>query len=189
MSRTSNNGNAGRHDESSDERDSQPKQPPPPPEMERKLKFYPYQWITIPLMILLPLLAMTGILDNYTDQITSGNDTLQVQISYPARTMYRTRGTIIIDVRNLSDNTLTGLTVSVDRSFLTAFGDVQFTPDDLDITDTAYILSLDNLPSGATQRITVHYEPDHYWQHSGTLTADAAEAAPVQVNLTTFVLP
>jgi hypothetical protein len=164
-------------------------QPPQPPDFRRELHFYPYQLIGIPLLVLIPILALLGVLSHMEKTVNAANADFDVQLQYPTRCFYRMNNTIELTIRNTSSQAMPTITVSLDKSYMHAFDAIQFTPDSVMLTDTAYVVDLQDVGPGEARSISIDYEPSRYWQHQGNLMVSASEAEPIIVPLETFVFP
>jgi hypothetical protein len=164
-------------------------QPPQPPSVDRKLQLYPYQYIGIPLLILIPILALFGVFNETYSTATGSSADFELQVKYPVRGLYNMPHTIEVTIRNKSEQVVPSLSLSFDKNYMDAFKQIVFLPDDLTITDQGYTVNLTNVQSGEMRVVTVSVEPDRYWQHWGSVTviADGAESAKVQ--LESFIFP
>jgi hypothetical protein len=66
----------------------QVQQPPQPPEIEKNLAFYPEQWIGIPFLMLLPILALLGVFGEGYNEASASSDALAITVEYPTRNRY-----------------------------------------------------------------------------------------------------
>jgi hypothetical protein len=164
-------------------------QPPQPPAVGRRLHLYHYQIIGLPILIMIPILALVGVLSQQDATITAASADFDVTIEYPTRCFYRMSSTIELSIRNTSAESMSAIKVSLERSYMRAFDSIQFIPDSVTLTEGAYIIELNNVSPGETRRISIAYEPKRYWQHQGNLNISADGAAPVEIPLQTFVFP
>src|SRR5690554_5420584 len=96
-------------------------QPPQPPQMERKIQLYPYQWIGVPLLFLLPVLALVGAFGGRSSTVSAANEAVQLQVEYPARTRYRMIEPLIIGTTNLTGQGSITMTVTISRAYIEQF--------------------------------------------------------------------
>jgi hypothetical protein len=165
-----------------------PPQPPQAPEIETRLRQYPYQWVGIPIIMLIALLGLLGVFGNTTATAEQEGNTLGLTVEYPERMRFRTDNRIVVEVANLGDQALDQVTVHFDEAYIGSFARVTFTPDVQAITDDAYIVALSDLGPGETQTVEVELEGEEYWRRTGEVRASAGEDS-VAVSLSTFVFP
>jgi hypothetical protein len=163
-------------------------QPPEPPEVKRAINLYPYQWIGIPLMLLIPILAVFGVFGDRYNRVTQTGNGLEIEINYGTHLRYKTLNPLEISVRNMGGETLERLVVSIDRDYIENFTNVQFKPDVARLNDKFYEVEFENMPAGDTRVVTVELQGERPGQHSGTITASTGGGA-VQTSIETFVFP
>jgi hypothetical protein len=171
----------------SEQREQVP-QPPQPPKFERKLKFYPYQLIGIPLLFLIPILALLGLFGETSTSIQSADSGIEINVHYPNRIHFQGLDGTEIAIRNTTENVIPLVTVSVEKAFLDAYSDVTFTPDVDRITEEVYMIDLTDIPSGETRYITIDSRGKIAGSHRGFVTASADDIGP-SVTLETFIFP
>jgi hypothetical protein len=164
-------------------------QPPQPPVVGRRLHLYPYQIIGLPILIMIPILALLGVLSQQNATVKEASADFDVTLEYPIRCFYRMSSTMELSIRNTSTALIPAIRVSLERSYMRAFDSIQFIPDSVTLTEGAYIIELNNVSPGETRRISIDYQPKRYWQHQGNLNISADGAAPVEIPLQTFVFP
>lgn len=172
----------------------QVKKPPQPPQAlpsPATPLLSPLQWVGLPLLILLPVLAIVGVLGTSLDQVSAANGAVRLQVQYPARARKGTQVDARIRVLNAGSAPLGGVTVAIDRAYLDGFGMVKITPSDLVITDAGYEVSVGDLPAGASRHVLLQLEPGRsYGRRTGTVSVYAdGVAQPVTVPLATFTFP
>lgn len=164
-------------------------EPPKAPDIPRQWKFHNYQYIAIPLMLLIPLLALLGVLGETSTTVEAENEGLIVRVHYPDRAHYEAYNHIEVTIRNESGADVSGVVVDFDRSLLDHFSQLSINPSLSEITETAYRVELDDIETGGERVITLDYQPDMNGSHDSwvRLTADGIE--PVQANISMFVFP
>jgi hypothetical protein len=163
--------------------------PPDPPEMQRKFKLYPYQYLAIPVLFLIPLLALLGIFGSTTERVHASSEDLDLNVEYTTRDRYRVRNKLNVEVQNNTGESIDTLNIHFGRSYIDRFVDIAFTPDVEDITDTAYIVALEDVQPGEIRIITINLVAEGYGPFSGTVRAVAEGIVPVEVNLATILYP
>ncbi|MBI1296719.1 hypothetical protein GC175_17320 [bacterium] len=70
------------------EEDAQPPQPPP---IKKRFQFTKAQLIGVPLILLIPILALIGVFDAHLERTTAVAGDLQVTVEYPTSVRYKFR--------------------------------------------------------------------------------------------------
>jgi hypothetical protein len=159
--------------------------PPEAPDIERRFKLHAYQVIGLPLLVLIPVLALAGVFGETrasTDQVTGS---LHVQVDYPKRLRYSTASRLTVLVTNRSTFPLDSLAVSFDPAYLSGFSDLTFTPE----ADRAFSCDLLDLSPGEERRVIVEYRGRAYWRRPGRIVVKGAGADSAALDISTFVYP
>jgi hypothetical protein len=162
---------------------------PQPPPFERKLQIAPLQRIGIPLLALLPLLALFGVFGEGMTSKQASNEEVAIQVDYVSRYRYRMQDTMTVAVTNLSKQPEATLIVTFDRDYLEHFSDISFVPDIKQVTDVAYEVELAGMKSGETRLVNVEMKGEHYWTQDGTVSASLSGGQPVSVAVSTTIFP
>lgn len=164
-------------------------EPPQPPSIERKFKLYLTQMIGIPLLILVPVLALLGMFGETEDKVTISNPQLEMQVDYPTRFRYKMIDSVTVSLSNSSAEPISTVEIGFDRSYVEGFSTVTFTPAAHQITDTAYVVEVADLQPGETRIISVEIQAEKYGRHQGAITATAENAEALRVVIKTFTFP
>lgn len=164
-------------------------EPPEAPDIPRQWKFHSYQYIAIPLLLLIPLLAVLGVLGETSTVVEASGDGVTMRVEYPDRAHYEAYNHISVTVRNASGADLTGVVVEFDRGLLDHFSQLSINPSLEEITETAYRVELDEIEAGGERVITLDYQPDMNGTHNSWVRLTADGIAPVQADISMFVFP
>lgn len=164
-------------------------QPPQPPEIRRRLAFHRTQLIGVPLLAIIPILALFGVFGTTTGEMSTESAELQLHISYPTRFRYKTINSLTVEVRNRSGQALPAVTVNFDKSYLSRFSGVTFTPSVKTVTGEVYTLELTDVQPGETRTVDVEIQAEEYGGHSGFISATAGDAEAARATVNTFVFP
>ncbi len=167
---------------------SQSPGPPEAPELPRRLKFWPLQLIGVPIILLIPLLALAGIFDLHIADVQATGE-LALSVIYPTRSRYDTFNEMIIAVTNTTQSPLTEVVVQLERAYLDHFAQISANPDISNISEAFYEITLGELAPGATQVITLDFQAHEQGTHEGRASVVSAETDPIEVSLNTLVLP
>lgn len=163
------------------------RKPPEPPRIERRLTFHPVQAIGVPLIVLIPVLALLGLLGEATARTTVQAGGVEVTVEYPSRMRYKTVGIIEVDVRNSTGMAIENALLTIDRRYLEGFSNITFTPTATAVTHEAFVVALGTVQPGQSQAVTVEVRAERYWLHEGALVV--AGPAGSRAELSTLVLP
>jgi hypothetical protein len=164
-------------------------QPPQPPQITRQIRVAPLQKVGVPLLLLVPLLAILGLFDESLTTVSASNSHLSIQVEHVTRTRNGQHNPISIRITNLSSQSPVTATVYIDRAYLDHFSDRQFTPQATRLTDTVYEVVLPDLQARETRAIAVESQVEDPGWHTGIISATVSGGEPVQVTVRTFIFP
>ena len=164
-------------------------EPPQPPQIERKLKLYPTQLIGIPLLILVPVLALLGMFGKTHHEVAASSSQLEIRVEYPTRFRYKMIDAVTVSLTNLSPQPINTLAISFDRSYVEGFSTVTFTPATEQITETVYLVELTDLQPGETRVVSVAIQAERYGLHEGAITVIPESEEELRVLIETFTFP
>lgn len=164
-------------------------QPPDPPSVERHLHFHPVQAIGVPLILLIPVLALFGVFGEGITSARASQGPIEASIEYPSKMRYKTIDVVDLVITNTSQQTVAGTTVTVDRAYLDGFTSVSFTPDVKTITGEEYVVEVGEIPAGESRVVSIDIQAERYGGYDGDLSI-ATDGAPLLVfELSTFNYP
>src|ERR1051326_6345693 len=102
--------------------------PVAPPQTRRRIAFTGKQRIGIPILTLIPLLALFGVFGERSATVEGRPASLAISVRYPVRFRYRQPEPLEIAVRNVSPRVIDTILVWLDTAYLTRFADVRITP-------------------------------------------------------------
>jgi hypothetical protein len=164
-------------------------QPPQPPEFTPKFKLYPYQYIGMPIILLIPILALLGVFGEKVAETEAASGDLQVRVEYPLRTHYRLQHEIEVAITNLSEQVLPALTIQFDTNLMRAFTDITFAEEPERITGDGYEVRIEDVAPGETRLVSVDVRAERYWAHDGAISVSGEGVDPVSIPLSVFVFP
>lgn len=163
-------------------------QPPQPPDFERRFQLFTYQKVAIPLLLLIPLLALFGVFGETSATAASHTESLTLEIGYPDRMHSGMGNEVQIQVINTGTQDLATVEVAVPQSYLASFDHLQFTPDVTQITNEAAVIVLHDLTAGSSQFILIRFDGHWVGSHEGEVVV-RSESAEVRAKIRTFVFP
>jgi hypothetical protein len=167
----------------------EPSQPPQPPSVTRKFQFHLIQLIGMPLIILVPVLAMLGVFGETLDSVMVSNPQLEMHVEYPARFRYKMIDSVRVSLLNISTRLIPTVRVEFDQAYVEEFSTVTFTPSVKHITDSVYMVEITDLEPGETRVISVTIQAEKNGRHEGTITATPENSAGLQVSIVTVTFP
>lgn len=162
---------------------------PKPPRLGRQVRLYRYQVIGLPILALLPVLALFGVFGLASERTGEEAGQFEVSLRYDTRTRLGKDATIDVEIRNGSNATVAAPVVAITRNYLEGFSDLAFTPDDVKIDASHYLIELEPIPPGASAVVTVEMTPLRYWSRQGELTVTGLGEEEFRFGLRTLVYP
>jgi len=160
------------------------RQPAEPPHPARRVTLTRKQWLGLPLIILVPVLALFGVFGEHRSEIQLRGRALSVIVRYPDRFRYRQLQRLDIALRNTSTRTIDTLRVSFDTSYISRFSSVRIVPS----PRLAFVVDLLGVAPGETRLITGELWGEQYGLHRGRIVASAGSDSAV-VEIRTLVFP
>ena len=164
-------------------------QPPQPPQVARKLRFHVLQLVGMPLMMLIPVLALFGVFGETVHEVTESSQELEMHVRFPARFRYKMIDSVTVSLRNTSDQPIKTVHIAFDRAYVESFSTVTFTPSVEQITETVYIVELTDLQPGQVQIASLSIQAEKYGNHQGAITATQDGDPGLQAHITTLTFP
>jgi hypothetical protein len=169
--------------------DSEVQKPPQADRIHPRLTMYNYQKIGIPILLLVPILALLGIFGVSTEQVQAENDAIAVTIEYPTRLRYKVLDTIDVRVTNQTDAVLESVIVQFEREYINQFSESTFMPDVSQITEHYYEVELQAIPAGESRHINVTVESERIGYHRGEIVVQIPSSDSLQFQLNTLAFP
>ena len=99
---------------------------PQPPEIKKSWMFRNPQKFGIPILFLIPLLALLGVFGNSSTTIRAQGQVLQLETFFPTELRHKTISPLVVRATNVSAQTMPTVTVKFDQDYLSAFSNVAF---------------------------------------------------------------
>jgi hypothetical protein len=164
-------------------------QPPQAPKIDRRLTIATLQAVGVPLLAIIPLLAVAGVFGVAVQRSSADSGDLSVNVEYPGRTRLHSSGSIKIEVANRGEQARSGVSVGIDRQYVEAFSEVSLTPSVVRVSEGMYVVDIGEVPAAASRAVLVELSPQRYWRHEGTVSVFVEGGESVSVDLSTFVFP
>jgi hypothetical protein len=160
-------------------------QPPRAPQIERRFRLGRLQWIGIPLLMLIPFLALVGVFEESRDTVVVSSPEIEMGVRYAERQRYTMLNEVLVVVRNTSRQSIDTLTVGFDPDYLKGFSGLTFTPS----AGKAFEVDLLEVRPGKTRRVWAEMQARRYGWHRGQVFATAGGADSASAVLSTFIFP
>jgi hypothetical protein len=164
-------------------------EPPKEPAILRKLHLYVFQYIGIPLILLIPILALSGVFNQQFAQLQQENDALALSIHYPNRSRYEVLSNVTINIENKTEETIPLVLLSISKSYLKEFFVIDILPLVSQITEENYEVELEEIASEESRLVTIDLEGDIYGEHTATVSLASEGIEPLSLTIKTFVFP
>lgn len=159
------------------------------PDIERRVAFRPTQAIGLPLILILPVLALFKVFDTTPARIVGEADGLRLELKYLERLRYRSFDPMEVTLVNETGGTLAKVKVTVDRNYVDRFFQPQFLPDVAEQDENGYVVEIDDFKSGDRRTVSLYLEADEVGRKDGRVIAEAEEGPRVEASFSTFVFP
>ncbi|MGH7446937.1 MAG: hypothetical protein ACRELT_05225 [Longimicrobiales bacterium] len=148
------------------------------------MSLYRFQWAALPLLLMIPLLAVFGVFGERWITADAQSGALELTVRYPSAFRYKLLDAIDITVRNRGTATIDTLTLALDTAYASRFSAVAAVPP----FTGSFEVQIVDLAAGESRRARIEIQAERYWSHSGQLVA-ATRSDTARVLLTTMVYP
>lgn len=133
----------------------------------RRLKLYTAQWIGLPLIFLVPILALLGVFGESREVVEGRSDELRMTVEYPTLYRYKQIDRVQVLVTNESNTTLDTVVVAFDPAYVSRFSTLMFIPS----AKVPFDVELLDVGPGQTRRVWAELQGEAYGRHRGTIEA------------------
>lgn len=156
------------------------------PDTPRRFRLHGYQWVGIPLLFLVPVLALLGVFGETWERVEALGADLALEVRYADRYRYKQINTVEAWVENRSGARLDTVVVAFDEAYARQFSTLMFIPSPTE----PFEVELYGLAPGERRLIWAELQAERYGRHTGALRAHAAgRADTTSVTLSTLVFP
>jgi hypothetical protein len=159
--------------------------PPQPPDTPRRLRLHLLQWIGVPIIIVLPVLALLGVFGREESLVRASSGDLMLEVHYNSRLRYKQSNPLLVTVTNVSARPLDNITVGCDSAYFSMYDNLKFIPE----ARNPYIIPVGTLASGEQFRIRIDGQPEGKGHSTGYITVYTNNGVATSVALETFVFP
>lgn len=158
--------------------------PPEAPEVPRRVRLYRGQWIGLPILILLPVLAILSVFGETRETGEAADRAVRLEVDYPSRLRKGQRTEIEVRVHNLSDHPIQAVTLTFDPLYFNRFTNVSFMPE----PTAPYEVELTSLEPGQPAVLRIELEGDRPWRGRGRIRV-GHDGGTAHVGIRTFTFP
>lgn len=156
------------------------------PETARHLRFRRYQWVGLPLLFLVPVLALFGVFGESWDRVERAGPDLGVEVQYADRYRYKQTNAVEVWVENRAGVALDTVVVTFDEAYMRQFSAVAFIP----APTGPFEVELYAVRPGERRLVWAELKAVEYGRHAGSLRAyTLGRPDTVAVDLSTFIFP
>lgn len=156
------------------------------PDQPRHLRFYRFQWVGLPILFAVPLLALFGVFGDSRAQGEDSTAELRLHVEYATRYRYKQVRDIRVTLENVSRADLDSVVVRFDAGYILGFSVAAMLPE----PDRPFDVDILDLRPGETRLIRVELEGHTYGRQEGTITASRPGSPEVlRVPIRTFIYP
>lgn len=158
--------------------------PPEPPPFDRRIELDWPQKIGVPMLALIPLLAMAGVFGERWASQERENTQIAATVRYPTRLRAKLTRPMTVTVENRGATVLDTIEVAFDSTYVDRFVDINIIPQPLE----AYVASVTNVRPGETRRVHAEFISDKVGRHSGRVVV-RARGDSIMFAVRTIVFP
>lgn len=158
--------------------------PPQPPDVPRRLRLTLLQRIGIPVLVAIPIVAMTSLLGEHFTAVTKAASGIALRVEYPDRIHYRQPMPFRVTVKNIGAAPIDTVHVRISPEFMRAYTNVSLSVS----LEGAYAFDLRDIAPDSERVISGTVEGERYGSSDGIARA-YTRAGEVRVPLHAFVFP
>ena len=163
----------------------------PPPALggrdhSRRVRLQGPQWVGIPLLFAVPLLALLGVFgESFTSAEAAGSD-VALRVEYSTRYRYKQINAVQVRVDNVAGEPLDTVVVAFDPRYVRQFSTLMFIP----APQAPFEIVFTDFEAGGSRTVWAELQGEKYGTHRGTLQAYRTGGADTaRVTLRTLILP
>lgn len=159
--------------------------PPPPPDTRRRIRLYPAQWVGVPILLLLPVLALAGVFGETRATSSLTHDGVHYDVEYPTRLRAGQHSVVQVRATLLGGAAGDTLEVELDAGWMQRFTRISVVPE----PETPWRMLLPLAEPGQSAEVRIELEGRRLWRAEGAVRVRRAGGQPRDVAIRTFVFP
>lgn len=157
---------------------------PEAPPLRRRLRFSLLQRIAIPILAVLPALALAGVFDEDPIVVERTVGSLAMRAEIPQRIRQNRTAVVHVDLENRGSEPVSAV-VALSPEYLEESIAIEMTPH----PHRAWASRFDRIEPGARARVSLQYEGESAGMHEGVLRVVDGAGHEARVRVRTFVFP
>ena len=158
--------------------------PPAPPEIPHRIRLSRLQWAGVPLLALVPVLALAGVFDDRSAVVEREVGSLSVRAELPQGVRQNRSGIIEIDLVNQGDAPVSA-EVAISPEYLDACIEIDMTP----APHRAWTSRVDAIAPGQRAHVRLEFQGERAGLHQGVIRVREGRGEEIRIPLRTFVFP
>lgn len=155
-------------------------------EQPRRLELHRYQWVGLPLMLLIPVLALFGVFGETWGRADDVSADLALRVEYPTRYRYKQINALEVFVENVSGGPLDTVVVAFDPAYVLRFSTPTFIP----APEVPYEVELLDVQPGEVRLVVAELQGERYGRHRGAVEAyRPGSSDTARVAVSTIIFP
>lgn len=142
------------------------KEPPQPPDVPRRFRLHAHQWVGLPIIALLPVLALLRVFGDGIEFKEASTASVKTLVEHPTKFKFRQHKHLRVKVTNISGRLLDTVIVSIDTAYLSRFMGVTIAPE----AKEAYKVELTKIQPHEKREVIVEIEAKKYGEQRGIVT-------------------
>lgn len=166
-----------------------PVRPPPAPAFARRLRFDLPELMGLPVLAMLPLLALFGVFDEQRASSKAEHGGLVLEVDYPGRLRFEQDAVLDLVVRNDRDQPQRGLRLAIDRRYLARFDNLRFEPPSGTLHSDHWELLLPPLAAREVRHVRIEVRAAAAGVHGGHFALAATDGTRLGATIQTLIWP
>lgn len=155
------------------------------PKRKPKFRMWHYQWIGLPLLFLIPALALLGVFGSQNKKIEFSGEALEGSIEYPEKLRFGQSEFVRLEIKNPNDSAISNLTIAFDKKYIEEFAENSFTPE----VQSNYEVKNVEIPANESESFEVRVKAGPPGSHSGKITIRNNKKEFLSKEISTYVFP
>lgn len=156
------------------------------PDQPRSLRLHPFQWVGIPLIFLIPVLALFNVFGETRDYAEEAGSEIALRVEYPTRYRYKQIESVHVEVENVSLARIDTIVVSFEPAYVRRFSTPNFIP----APTEPFEVEIYRVEPGTRRQVWAELQGERYGRHHGTIEAyRSGSQDTARVRVSTIIFP
>jgi len=158
--------------------------PPEPPQIDHRIELSRLQWVGVPLLMIVPALALAGVFDPGSVVVRREIGSLAVRTDTPRSIRQNRAGIVEIELENRGDEPV-GAEVAISPEYLADCVAIEMTP----APHRAWAARVARIAPGERARVHIELEGEGAGFHEGVIRVRESSGREARIPVRTFVFP